>query len=299
MAKKPKGKKRLLTALTLILLLLSGAALGAKAALAGERAKQKSQMTAPEAKIVQSGQPEQTAAGITAGSNVPLAPAVKIEKGTAYVRFTVELQDADGVPFSQKLSEKQQEIDQYEAMLDPDSPSYLAFMETYHSLKNEYNQLAAKGELAFSALCRDNSEGAQALAENNGRLSASELDELSQTGSVTQLSQTESGGAEDSPFTASENEKEPFKRNYTFKKAAAEGEEISLFTNVVIPADWDITTTSADHFTENDDGTFTEDVCEINNLELLGEGFKLSVSAQIVDARAADTAEQAFENAAK
>ena len=50
MAKKPKGKKRLLTALTLILLLLSGAALGAKAALAGERAKQKSQMTAPKLK---------------------------------------------------------------------------------------------------------------------------------------------------------------------------------------------------------------------------------------------------------
>ena len=39
MAKKPKGKKRLLTALTLILLLLSGAALGAKAALASAQSR--------------------------------------------------------------------------------------------------------------------------------------------------------------------------------------------------------------------------------------------------------------------
>lgn len=287
MAKK-NNKKRLLTALTLLLLFFSGAAIGAKSALSQEQKDDKPDMTIPEAVLVNSG--GSNADVLSAGSNVELSSSVKMDKGEAYVRFTVEIQDADGISLSQKLSEKQEEIEQYKDMLDPQSASYQAFLENYYALINEYNQIYTKGQLAFSAICRDTSNREGNLLETDERISSGDISELAQTGELALLSEADPNGL----FIEDAEKSDGCTRTYICTQAVSEGEEISLFTNVVIPSDWDITSTQTEQFTENDDGSFTQNLSEINNMQLLGSGFKISVSAEIIDACSADDAQTAF-----
>lgn len=304
--KKKKGKK-LMMILTVVLLLLSAAAFGAKHYLAKLRERQKPDMTVPEAVIVQDNGKGAAASGLTAGANIVQDPTVLVEKGTAFVRFNVELADSDGVPFSEKLEQKSREIEDFKNNLDPESPSYQSFVEAYHLMLNEYNMLYAKGMLAFGSLCRDedysyyeNTEYASELTPNipsGRRFSENGLGELAEEGKITFLTDEDPEMSGDTDFVQIYDEENPFSRQYLYKNKVAAGESCSLFTNIIIPSDWDISETEMTVYRKNDDNSFSELTQGVNNMQILGEGFSVTISAEIVTAADFDDPISAFEAA--
>lgn len=304
---KNKNGKKLMMVLTVILVLLSAAAFGARYYLTKQREKQKPDMTVPEAVIVQDNGKAAAASGLTAGANIVQDPTVLVEKGTAFVRFNVELSDSDGIPFSEKLAQKSREIEDFRNSLDPGSPSYQSFVEAYHIMLNEYNMLYAKGMLAFESLCRDedysyseNTEDISSLTPNiptDRRFSENGLGDLAEEGKITFLTDEDLGMSGDTDFVQIYDEENPFSRQYLYKNKVGAGESCPLFTNIIIPSDWDIMETEMTVYQKNDDNSFSELTQGVNNMQILGDGFSVRISAEIVTATDFDDPISAFEAA--
>jgi flagellar basal body-associated protein FliL len=300
--KQNKDGKKLRVVLTVIFLVLSAAAIGAKIYLVKQRENQKSQMIVPEAVIVQENRDDEASSGLSVGANIIQDPTVLVTQGTAFLRFNVELQDSDGTPFYQKLQDKQQEIEDFQNELNPDSPSYISFVERYHSMLNEYNLLYAKGLLVYETLYRDldyvyvgKSDNPSELTPNlptSQKFSTFRLENLLTDGKIEALSDED--GESGSDFTRISDDENPFSCRFVYNKKLSAGESCTLFTNVVVPTDWEQTETEVTIYTENEDNTFSVATQGVNNMEIIGDGFIVKISAEIVDASDYKSAIQAF-----
>lgn len=295
MKKKKRGVAMIV--LTVILLLLSAAAFGAKRYLSKKRESEKPVMTVPEAVMTENGGGDSS--GLTAGANILRDPAVVMKKGTAYVRFTVTLADSDGTPFTEKLEQKLDEIENFREDLDPESPSYQSFLEAYHTMLNEYELLYAKGLLAFRSLCRDEDYSAEEQSTPNlpadGNFTTQTLEKLSDDGKISMLPTVSEDNGGD--FILICGEDDLFTRQYLYKEAVSEGDICPLFTNIVIPSNWETAETAVSLYRKNDDGSFDEQMLGVNNMEIIGDGFRITVSAEMIDAANFSDPVEAFESA--
>ena len=224
-----------------------------------------------------------------AGSAVKCERAVKITQGEGYVRFNIELLDSDGTPLDDKLKEKLAERANLESMADPSMASYQAFQEGIYWTYNDYNQLTAKGELLMNAFCRVSDED---VLELDHPVSISDIEELSSSGELEQ-------GFESEDFLVISSEEEPFKRTVICTRKLTEGDVLPLYDHIVLPYDWQFANTEYDGYMMNEDGGMEECFISINNMELLGEGFGIRVSADVVDAADSMSAAAAFKTAQK
>ena len=226
---------------------------------------------------------------LSAGSTVTCERGVKITQGEGYVRFNIELLDSDGTPIDQKLQDKLSERAELEAMADPEMASYRAFQEGIYWTYNDYNQLTAKGELALDAFCRSMSEDA---ISHNRPYSTDDLAQLKESGGV-------STGFDSDDLVIVSDETEPFKRTVICTQKYSEGDVCSLYDYIVLPVDWQYANTEFDGYTMNAEGDMEECYISVNNMELLGEGFSLRVTADVVDAADFNSAAAAFKAVGK
>ncbi|MGN0632589.1 MAG: hypothetical protein ACI4JW_01830 [Oscillospiraceae bacterium] len=296
----PKGSKKRktsLTAMTVFFLALSAAAIWAEHYLSKtEQSPEKADFCASY--IHSDGSVE--AENIKDGATFAAAQAVKIDSGEGYVRFRVEIADSDGTPLAERISEKQQELEELKGWLDPESPSYAAFLEGYHKLMTECNMLSAKGSLALETLVRDESfkteqDGGElsVVCENlseNVLYQTAQLDVFRNYEKITTVGQN-------TDFVEEHDPDNPFVRTYTFKDRLGEGESCVLFTNIVIPSDWKDSTSEVLIYQQDDNGNFMELNAQISDLEIIGDGFTVRVSAEAVDAEGSKSAQAAFAKA--
>ncbi len=277
---------RVRTCLTIALVLLSAAALGAKQYLQKSRDD-----TAANALHVQAEYLDEKSDpldSVMAGTPVKCGRAVKITQGEGYVRYNIELLDSDGTPLNDKLAEKLAEKEQLESMADPSLSSYRAFYEGICWAVNECNQLRAKGDLVMNTFCRSMAEG----VEFDQPCSNDNLQSLTDTGDL------EIGFDSDGLVILSD-EAEPFSRTVIFNKKLTEGDVCPLYDYIVLPIDWEYTNSKYDGYMMNEDGDMEECYVSINNMELLGEGFGIRVTADVVDAAYYPNAVTAFKSAEK
>ncbi len=284
--------------LTLIFLLLSAAAFMARYIISIYIPHDKTLEYVPSAAVISEDNCNEPSDKLTAGSNILRDPTVTIRQGRAFVRFNVEIYDSSGVPFQERLDKQQQAIDDYKEKIDPELPSYMAFMEAYHDLKSDYNKLYAKGTLAISTICRDskyNPERAETLSiPSTIAFTADQLEHISETGDISFIADEDAGG----DFIQLYDENDPFSRQYIYKYPLTENESCTLFTNIIIPSDWDTEQTELLVYQKNQETeTFEELTLGFTNMSLIGDGFTVKVSADIVDAADFDNPLAAFNTA--
>ena len=282
-------KPQKLAIYTATLILLSLAAIALRFYLEKREEEQKSDMTVPAAAVTVSDGEEIDADGLSAGSTLLKSYGIEVTSGECFVRFTVQMLGSDGSSFNDKLEAKLEEIDEYEAMLDPDSASYLAFLQAYYSLQNEYFQLEAKAQLCFDTLCLELNQGE--ITESFS-YSSSLLETLESQGKITFANSDEG-----SLFYKEYDEESPFTRTYYYSQRLSAGDTALLFSSIIIPKDWDTLTCELTYFQGYEDNTFQEETKEFTYIELLDEGFSINVSAEIVDADDFDSPLAAFNSA--
>lgn len=274
MEKSPSAKKRSRrrgrsrTYLTLCFLLMSAGLFGTKLRLSEQREIQLQKLH-PQAEFVSI--ERMPAEVLEAGSSVSCVRAVKLTQGEGFVRFKVKLLDSDGVPFDEKLQGLLDERAELEKALDPTVASYLAFQETIYEKSNSYDLMLLKGQFALKTLVRSDGE---AISPESSYTSE-ELEELISGGALSQTF-----GSED--FIQLCDEEKPFERTLIYSKKLTAGDVCPLYSDIVIPSDCTEQFTTFDGFIRNEDGKYTEGTLYINDMQLLGEGYKLLVSAEIV-----------------
>lgn len=216
------------------------------------------------------------AQGFTAASE----PLISVEEGECFARFTVTLSDSDGTAFSDELDEIQKNAKEYKSYLDDeDLASYEAFSEAYYDELNDYIMTEAKCKLIFSLFCRGNG-----MLQTDETYGYEELLEMAEDGDIAYISGMDSslcGELELMQITYSDMS---YKRQYILKESLCAGESFSLFTNIVVPNDWNDYEMNIMLYEKNSEGEFGLVAQQINCLELLGEGFGVSVETEVVEA---------------
>lgn len=284
--------------LTLIFLLLSAAAFSAKYFISVCLPHEKPAKYIPSAAVISENTSDKTTEKLTAGANIVRDPTVTVSRGRAFVRFNVEVYDSSGVSFKERLDKQQEAIDSYKEKIDPELPSYIAFMEAYHDLKSDYNKIYAKGTLAISTICRDSKydpERAETLSiPSTIAFTSDQLKHISETGDISFIADEDACG----DFIQLYDENDPFSRQYIYKYPLTENESCTLFTNIIIPSDWDTEQTELLVYQKNQEtDTFEELTLGFTNMSLIGDGFTVKVSADIVDAADFDNPLAAFNTA--
>lgn len=208
---------------------------------------------------------------------------VNITAGSGYVRFRVQLCDSDGVSFDKKLEDKRAEIDDYKKIGSDDIASANAFEEATFLADNEYNQLAAKAELALNTLYICNSPDS---IEPERSYSSAEISDLVNKGEIVAL-------ADDNNFTQVYSDDAPFERYFIYNKELSKGDSCALYNNIIIPNDWNEELTYFDGYYRTDEG-FDKASLYITNSELIADGFSIKVSVDVVDSFGFDSPVEAF-----
>lgn len=275
------------TCLTVGLLLLSAGAYGAKVYLNKNTDAEPAAAPVPVKAEYVSGE-QDSLDSVVAGTPVKCERAVKITQGEGYLRYNIQLLDSDGTPLDDKLQEKLDEKKALEDMADPEISSYRAFHEGICWATNDYNQLAAKGELVLNSFCRsfgDDVEFTTPCSEDN-------ISKLTDSGELEV-------GFDTDDLVVLKNEEHPFTRTVIFSKKLSEGDVCPIYDHIILPYDWNFANTIYEGFMMNDEGDMQECNIEINNMELVGEGFGIKVTADVVDALDYPNAATAFKSAGK
>jgi hypothetical protein len=175
------------------------------------------------------------------------------------VRFNVQLLDSDGTPLSEKLKQKESDIEVFKNYtIDPDMPSYEAFNDEYHNLMNEYRQMQLKASTALAAFCDD-------------------------------------GG---SPFCNSEDmlridSQDGCSCMMICRRKLSAGDTAQLYSSISVPAD-DSVDTQYEVYLKNEDNSYRSEMLDAGVYDLLGTGFGIHVTAEAIPSDGSDTAYTAF-----
>ena len=267
-SKRYRKTQKSRTALTLALVLLSGAAFGTEYFLKS-RQEEKIVRSHAAAELV-SAEPF-TGETLEAGASESCVRGVKVTDGEGFVRFRVTLLDSDGVPFNEKLAQQKKEYDELDKFSDSEAASYKAFKDTMLEKENDYKLIEQKGELALSTFLAENGDP----VIKDCAYTSSQIDALINDGYVTKPFD---GG----DFTQVYDKDTPFERTLVYNKKVSAGESCMLCSSVVIPSDWTETNTTFNGHIRNEDGDFEDGILYIGNMELLGEGYTIKIAAEIV-----------------
>ena len=247
-----------LTVITAELILLSAGAFAATAVISHKDKSSQRRESLPEVKAELIDSDHYTAALTDTGS-IERVRAVRITDGEGYVRFRIELLDSDGIPLSDKLKQKQADIEVFKGYLtDPEMPSYEAFNDAYHRLMNEQLLLKLKAGAALSAFC---DAGGSPLPQSEDILKLDSEDGCSCT--------------------------------MIYRKKLSAGDTAELYSSICVPADSDVST-SYEGYIKNDDNSYRTETLDAGVTELLGTGFGIHVTVETIPSDGSDTAYTAF-----
>ncbi len=248
-----------LTVLTAELLLISAGAFIAAGALSRGADNADKSGTLPEIKAELVDSESYAASALTGSGSIDRIRAVKITDGEGYVRFNVELLDSDGVPLSEKLKQKQADIEVFKSYLtDPDMPSYEAFNDAYHEMMNDQRLLQLKAGTALAAFC--DAEGSP-LPDSGEMLKFDSEDGCSCT--------------------------------LVCRRKLSAGDTAELYSRISVP-DQEAVDTGYDAYIKNDDNSYRTETLDAGVMELLGTGFGIHVTAEVISSDGSDTAYTAF-----
>lgn len=286
MKNKEKIKKdhphHFITVCTCVMLVLSAGSFTAKELLS----RQKNEKTGFTAEYSHDTSVSYTVTAASPGLNIGARQAIKATSGEGFARFTVEITDIDGVSFTEKLADLQNQLEEVKKYTDPETPSYIAFRQEYHSLLNQYNLICTKYQIAYETLYKATDTS---VAEGDALYTAEELEAAKTDGLLT------SPGGDG--FAESYDEETPYIRTYTYTEPLKAGEECLLFTNIIVPSNWQNQTVDVVQYTENEDHSFTEATVQVSCSEVIGDGFTVNVSAEAVDANGLTSYAAAFSSA--
>lgn len=248
-----------LTILTAELLLLSAGAFGTAHYMKTRRETPAKEQSAPKisAEVVNSAKYAATA--LTEEGSIDRVRAVMITEGEGYVRFNIQLLDSDGTPLSDELKQKQADIEVFKTYTtDPDMPSYEAFNDEYHNLMNDYTVLQNKASAALAAFC---SEDGKPAAYSDDMMFISSEDGCSCT--------------------------------LIYKKKLSAGDTAELYSSIAVPDDDDVDT-EFEVYLKNEDNSYRSELTDTGVCQLLGTGFGIHVTAEVVPSDGSDTAYTAF-----
>ncbi len=247
-----------LTVITAELLIISAGAFIA-AGVMEHSGKNSARDTLPAVKAELVDGENYAAAALTDTGSIDRVRAVRITEGEGYVRFRVDLLDSDGVPLSEKLKQKQKDIEVFQSYLtDPDMPSYEAFNDAYHQMMNEQLRLKLKARAALSAFC--DADGSP-LPDSGDILKIDSEDGCSCT--------------------------------LVYRKKLSAGDVAELYSSIAVPDDSAVNT-GYDAYIKVNDTTYRTETIDAGVMNLLGTGFGIHVNVETIPSDGSDTAYTAF-----
>lgn len=196
-------------------------------------------------------------AALTADGCIERLRGVTVTSGEGYVRFNITLLDSDGAPLSEKLEQKREDIEIFKGYTsDPDMPSYEAFNDEYHILQNEYDLLKLKADAALAA-----------------------------------FTLSKGGSAFDSDDYICIKSDDGCSCTLICREKLSAGETAELYGKISMPADYSV---GYDSFVKNEDNSYRVESVTADAEQLLGSGFGIHVTCDVVSAEGADSAYAAF-----
>ncbi|MBR1723912.1 MAG: hypothetical protein IJ723_02680 [Ruminococcus sp.] len=248
-----------LTVITAELLVISLGAFIAGFAIGRNRMDKGKPETVPQIKAELVNSEDFAASALTGSGSIDRVRAVKITDGEGYVRFRVELLDSDGETLSQKLRQKEEDIEVFKSYLtDQDMPSYEAFNDAYHQMLNEQRRLQLKASAALAAFCK--ADGSD-LLESGDMIRLDDPDGCSCT--------------------------------LICRKKLSAGDTAELYSRIAVPSD-DAVDTGYEAYIKNEDNSYRTEQLDAGVSELLGSGFGIHVTAEVIPSDGSDTAFTAF-----
>lgn len=195
---------------------------------------------------------------LTSGGCIERLRGVTVTSGEGYVRFNVTLLDSDGVPLSEKLAQKREDIEVFkEYTKDPEMPSFEAFNDEYYNLQNEYDLLKLKADAALAA-----------------------------------FTLSRGGSAFDSDEYVCVKSDDGCSCTLLCKEKLCEGETAELYGRISLPEKY---SAEYDNFVKNEDNSYRVENFTADAEQLLGSGFGIRVSCDAVSAEGAENVYAAFE----